>query len=356
MSIDARFRLRQGEFLLDVDLSLPGEGVTVIFGASGAGKSTLLRCVAGLEQATAGALSVNGVVWQREAFFLPVHQRALGVVFQEPSLFPHLNGAGNLRYGLKRTPVHERRISWDDVVQLLGIGPVLQQYPHTMSGGERQRIALGRALLASPRLLLLDEPLAALDDARKAEILPFLEQLRDHFSVPMLYVTHSLREVARLADSLVLLEAGKVRAHGPLQAMLSRLDLPLAVVEDAGVVVEAVVAEHDAQWHLSRLEFSGGSVWVTRCLEPLGAAVRCRVLARDVSLALERNENSSIVNLLQAEVVEVAAADSPAHLLVKLDTGGTIILSRITRQSQARIHIFPGKRFWVQIKSVALLR
>lgn len=356
MTIEARFALQQGEFRLDVDLTLPGEGVTVIYGTSGAGKSTLLRCVAGLERAAQGALSVNGAEWQREGLFLPVHRRPLGVVFQEASLFPHLSGAGNLRYGLQRTPAHERRIAWDEVVQLLDIEPLLARYPQTYSGGERQRIALARALLASPQLLLLDEPLAALDDARKGEILPFLEQLRARFAVPMLYVTHSLREVARLADYLVLLEAGRVVAQGPLQSVLSRLDLPLAAAEDAGVVIEAEVAEHDTQWHLSRLIFSGGSLWVARCAEPVGSRLRCRVLARDVSLAHERNEQSTIVNLLQADVVELAPTDSPAHVLVRLDANGTSLLARITRQSQARIGVQPGARFWLQIKSVALLR
>ncbi len=356
MTIEARFALQQGGFRLDVDLTLPGEGVTVIYGTSGAGKSTLLRCVAGLERAAQGALSVNGTEWQREGLFLPVHRRPLGVVFQEASLFPHLSGADNLRYGLQRTPTHERRIAWDEVVQLLDIEPLLARYPQTFSGGERQRIALARALLASPQLLLLDEPLAALDEARKAERLPFHEQLRARFAVPMIYVTHSLREVARLADYLVLLEAGRVVAQGPLQSMLSRLDLPLAAAEDGGVVIEAEVAEHDTQWHLSRLVFPGGSLRVARCAEPVGSRLRCRVLARDVSLAQERNEQSTIVNLLQADVVELAPTDSPAHVLVRLDANGTSLLARITRHSQVRIGVQPGARFWLQIKSVALLR
>jgi molybdate transport system ATP-binding protein len=356
MSIDARFCLQRGEFHLDVDVTLPGEGVTAVFGASGAGKSTLLRCVAGLERAAQGVLSVNGEVWQREGLFLPVHRRPLGVVFQESSLFPHLTGAGNLRFGLQRTPIGERCVGWDEVVQLLGIAPLLPRYPDSLSGGERQRIALARALLASPQLLLLDEPLAALDEARKAEILPFLERLRTRFAMPMLYVTHSMREVARLADYLVLLEGGRVRAQGPVQEMLSRLDLSLAAADDAGVVIDAVVAEHDAQWHLSRLSFPGGSLWVSRCAEPPGERLRCRVLARDVSLTRERNEQSSIVNLVAAEVVELAPAASPAHVMVRLDAQGTPLLARITRQSQARIAVQPGECFWLQIKSVALLR
>ncbi|THF64706.1 molybdenum ABC transporter ATP-binding protein [Pseudothauera nasutitermitis] len=354
MSIEARFRFDRGDFVLDVDLSLPARGVTALFGRSGSGKTTLLRCVAGLERAP-GRLVVDGAVWQDEHAFLPTHKRPLGYVFQEASLFPHLKAAANMRYGMRRTPEAERRVGWDEVVDLLGIGHLLDRYPDALSGGERQRVSLARALLTSPRLLLMDEPLSALDHARKQEILPYLERLHDELDIPVLYVSHSPDEVARLADHVVLMENGRAVASGGLQDTLARLDLPTALAEDAGVVVAATVGAHDAQYNLTRLDFSGGSVFVAERPQALGERLRFRVHARDVSLARERVEGTSITNLLPATVVEVGAADNPAHVLVRLDAEGTSLLARITRRSLDQLGVEPGLRMWAQIKAVALL-
>jgi molybdate transport system ATP-binding protein len=355
--IHARFRLAYVNFALDVDLRLPGRGVTTLFGHSGSGKTTCLRCFAGLERASDACLEINGELWQdsQRSLFVPTHRRALGYVFQEASLFPHLSVRRNLEYGMQRVDKSARRVSWTRVIELLGIGHLLERMPERLSGGERQRVGIARALLTSPRLLLMDEPLAALDLRRKHEILPYLERLHDELDIPVLYVSHSPDEVARLADYLVLLDEGKVVAQGALQQILARLDLPTAFSEDAGVVIEARVAEHDRAYHLTRLEFRGGSVLVAQRSAALGQKLRFRVHARDVSLALSRSTDSSITNVLAATVRELAEADTPAHVLVRLDAAGTPLLARITRRSSDHLGLAPGLSVWAQIKSVALL-
>ncbi|CAM5316386.1 molybdenum ABC transporter ATP-binding protein [Thauera mechernichensis] len=355
MSIECRFRLDRGEFVLDVDLSLPARGVTALFGSSGSGKTTLLRCVAGLEHAAGGRLVVAGSVWQDGKRFMPTHKRPLGYVFQEASLFPHLDAAANMRYGMRRTPARERHVGWEEVVELLGIGHLLGRMPDALSGGERQRVALARALLTGPRLLLMDEPLSALDHARKQEILPYLERLHDKLDIPVLYVSHAPDEVARLADHVVLMEDGRVLASGGLQETLARLDLPLAFSEDAGVVIEAQVGAHDPHYHLTRLDFPGGEVFVAQRAEAPGSRLRFRVHARDVSLALDKVEGTSITNLLPATVSAIATANHPAHVLVRLEAGGTPLIARITLRSLEQLRIEPGVRLWAQIKAVALL-
>ena len=354
-AIHARFRLDYAEFSLDVDLELPGRGVTALFGHSGSGKTTLLRCVAGLERSGRGQLSVNGEHWQDCArkLFVPPHQRAIGYVFQDANLFAHLSVRRNLEFGMRRVAANARRVALEQAVELLGIAHLLERMPDRLSGGERQRVGIARALLTSPRLLLMDEPLAALDLRRKNEILPYLERLHDELDIPVLYVSHSPDEVARLADHVVLLEQGRAIAQGELRETLARLDLPTAFSEDAGVVVEAEVAEHDVHYHLTRLTFPGGEVLVSQRPEAPGSAFR--VHARDVSLALQRAEGSSITNLLPARVAAVVAADTPAHVLVRLDAGGTPLLARITRRSADQLAIAPGQQLWAQIKTVALL-
>ncbi|MDZ7621516.1 MAG: molybdenum ABC transporter ATP-binding protein [Candidatus Competibacteraceae bacterium] len=356
MRIQARFQVIWPGFTLDVDLDLPGRGVTALFGHSGSGKTTLLRCLAGLERQGSGSLHFKGEVWQdsKRGIFLPTHQRPLGYVFQEASLFPHLSVRKNLDYGRKRVN-SGHRVSLDHAVELLGIGHLLDRKPDRLSGGERQRVAIARALATSPRLLLMDEPLAALDLTRKQEILPYLERLHDELEIPVLYVSHSPDEVARLADHVVLLAEGRVMAQGGLRETLARLDLPTAFTEDAGVVIEAVVADHDEAYHLTRLDFAGGSIFVTRRQEAIGYRLRFRIHARDVSLALTRAEGTSIANLLPATVTEIADADTPAHVLVRLDAGGTPLIARITRRSLDHLGVTPGQPLWAQIKAVALL-
>ncbi|MDD5329297.1 MAG: molybdenum ABC transporter ATP-binding protein [Sulfuricella sp.] len=352
--ISARFALALGEFRLDAAFDAPARGVTALFGHSGSGKTTLLRCLAGLERAPGSRLIVNGEIWQDENTFLPVHRRRLGYVFQEASLFPHLDVRRNLEFGWKRIPPAERRVGFDRAVELLGVGHLLERNPARLSGGERQRVAIARALLVSPDLLLMDEPLAALDLASKADILPYLERLHDDLSIPVLYVSHSPDEVARLADFMVLMEKGKSVASGALKDMLARLDLPLAHGDEAGVVIDTVAAEHDETYHLTRLEFAGGGISVARTPHPLGARVRLRIHARDVSLALERHGDTSILNVLPATVVEIAD-ESPAQVMIRLDAAGVPLLARITRKSGALLGLRPGMKVFAQVKSVALL-
>ncbi len=352
--ISARFTLALGEFRLDAAFDAPARGVTALFGHSGSGKTTLLRCLAGLERAPDGRLSVNGEIWQDENTFLPIHRRRLGYVFQEASLFPHLDVRRNLEYGWKRIPPGERRVGFDRAVELLGIDHLLGRNPARLSGGERQRVAIARALLVSPDLLLMDEPLAALDLASKADILPYLERLHDDLSIPVLYVSHSPDEVARLADFMVLMEKGKSVASGPLKEMLARLDLPLAHGDEAGVVIDTVAAGHDGTYHLTRLDFAGGSISVAQTPHPLGARVRLRIHARDVSLALAPHGDTSILNVVPATVSEIAD-ESPAQVMVRLDAAGAPLLARITRKSCALLGLSPGMAVFAQVKSVALL-
>ena len=354
MSIAARFKLDYSGFSLDVDLTLPPAGITAIFGTSGSGKTTLLRCIAGLERAN-GRLLVNDHLWQDADFYLPVHRRPLGYVFQEASLFPHLSARRNLEYGMKRVAASERRVAMDQAIELLGIGHLLDRLPDRLSGGERQRVAIARALLTSPRLLLMDEPLAALDLARKNEILPYLERLHDELEIPVLYVSHAPDEVARLADHIVVMEAGRAIAQGPLTETLARLDLPIRLGEDAGVVLDGRIAERDENWHLARVEFDGGSVWVRDSGHAPEHHVRIRILARDVSVALEPQHDSSILNCLPAEVVEIADESHPAIALVKLKIGTSALVARLTHRSAATLDLKPGSQVYAQIKAVALI-
>ena len=353
MSIGAQFQLSFPGFSLDVDLDLPGRGVTALFGQSGCGKTTLLRCMAGLERG-AGRLIVNGETWQDDARFMPTHQRPLGYVFQDARLFAHLDVARNLDFGLRRSR-GAATVKRDAIIDLLGLGPLLDRLPERLSGGEQQRVAIARALLAAPRLLLMDEPLASLDHARKQEFLPWLERLRDELEIPIIYVSHAPDEVARLADHIVVMEAGRAVAQGPLAETLARIDLPIRLGEDAGAVFAATVAERDAEWHLARVEFDGGELWVRDSGVPVGREVRVRVLARDVSIANSRHDDVSIMNLLPATVVAHAAEDHPSQVLVQLRVGGTLLLGRLTRRSAQRLDLAPGRDVWVQIKAVALI-
>ena len=351
--IDARFRLDWPGFSLDVDLTLPGRGVTALFGHSGSGKTTLLRCIAGLERAPQGRLAVDGEVWQDTGRWVPTHKRPIGYVFQEASLFAHLSVMGNLRYGMKRNG-EAQRVSLEHAIELLGIGPLLDRKPDRLSGGERQRVGIARALAVSPHLLLMDEPLAALDLKRKQEILPYLERLHDELDIPVLYVSHSPDEVARLADHLVAMEGGRVLADGPLADTLARLDLPIRLGEDAGAILDATVGAVDTAWHLVRVDFAGGSLWARDHGLPVGRRVRVRVLARDVSLAKQPG-TSSIQNVLRGVVDAIGNDEHPGLELVRVKVGTTMLLARLTKRAAAALNLSAGQALWVQVKSVALM-
>ena len=353
--IYAHFVQQLGVFSLDASFSAPAVGVTALFGPSGSGKTTLLRCIAGLGH-TAGTLHVNGEVWQDETQNLPTHKRQLGYVFQEASLFPHVSVRANLEYGLKRTPQIERKVKLEHVIDWLGLSRLINRgNPASLSGGERQRVAIGRALLTSPRILLMDEPLSALDTASKLEILPYLETLHRELEIPVLYVSHSLDEVARLADHLVAMENGRVIANGPLSEVLSRLDLPLANFDDAGAVIEAIVGQEDPTYNLTQLNFSGGNLWVGQMKHNFGDQVRVRVLARDVSIATQQPQGSSITNILPARIAEIRS-ESSDKVNVRLTVGESqVLLSRITRRSLVLLNLSVGMKVFAQVKSVALM-
>ncbi|ANN78132.1 molybdenum ABC transporter ATP-binding protein [Bordetella flabilis] len=357
--IHACFRLEQGGFILDVDLHMPGRGVTALFGPSGSGKTSLLRCLAGLATPRSGYLRVNREIWldTERGHAVPSHRRAVGYVFQDANLFPHLDVRANLHYGYARVAKAERKVQPDDAVALLGIGHLLQRRPASLSGGERQRVGIARALLTSPRLLLMDEPLAALDDRRKQEILPYLERLHDELDIPVVYVSHAVQEVARLADHVVLMEEGRAIGSGPIGATFADLRLPPALAQDAAVVVRGVVDNYDAVYRLLAVALPGGAATlrVVHDAVPPGRPMRLVVKARDVSLALSRQQDGSTLNVLPARVESCVPADNPAHVMVRLDADGTPLLARITRYSHDQLALAAGKQVWAQIKSVSLL-
>ena len=353
-SIQGRFQIKRGEFALDAELNVPAQGVCALFGPSGCGKTTLLRAIAGLEIDHDGMLQVGDMNWQQGSQFIAPHQRPIGYVFQEASLFAHLNVLGNLEYGLKRIRPADRKVSLEQAIHLLGIQDLLQRKPHSLSGGERQRVAIARALAVSPRLLLMDEPLAALDQRRKLEVMPYLKALHKELDIPLIYVSHALEEVAQLADHLILMEAGRVVASGEIQQLFTRLDLPLAHELDASAIINASVAGFDAEFQLMQLEFSGGTITLAAQPLQLGEQVRVRLMARDVSLTLQHQSATSILNIFPVTVAEILPAGS-AQVTLKLDAAGVPILSRITRKSAHDLQLVPGKKMFAQVKSVALL-
>ena len=319
-----------------------------------------MRCIAGLEKSTDAKLIVSGKPWQNQTTFLAPHQRPIGYVFQEASLFSHLSIRKNLQYGWKRIAPSQRTVRFEEVISLLGIDGFLQRYPHQLSGGQRQRVAIARALLTSPALLLMDEPLSGLDLESKQEILPYLERLHDETSLPILYVSHAPDEVVRLADHLVLMENGSIQAQGDLNSLLTRSDLPLSKLDAASTVLQCRVASHDETYHATYVAIDNTGLnqklLVSYKPMPVDHPVRVRILARDVSLALQMQDQTSISNILPARVVEIFPSATPYQVMVKLDIGGQFILSKITRRSEAVLGIEKNKLVYAQVKSVALMR
>ena len=352
-----KLHLPRAGFELAVDISLPRQGITVLYGVSGSGKTSVLRCVAGLERASDALVRIGGEVWQDDAagVFVPTWRRPLGYVFQEASLFEHLDVRRNLEYGLRRNLAPQAQKALQDAIDLLGIAQLLPRRVQGLSGGERQRVAIARALATQPRLLLLDEPLASLDYARRREILPWLERLRDELGLPMLYVTHAADEMARLADFLVVLEQGRVKAAGPVAEVLTSAAGPLTADGDAGALLQGEVALRDAQWRLARVDFRGGSLWVGDDGLALGRRVRLHVLASDVSVTLEAPRQTSIQNHLPCVVDAVTDDSHPSQALVRLRCGDSVLLARITRRAAHALQLAPQQPVWAQIKSVALV-
>lgn len=344
------------DYELNFDLTLPGSGITAFFGASGAGKSTLLRAVAGLVRPANGIIRIGETVWQddKDRLFIPTYKRSLGFVFQDARLFSHLNVTDNIRYGMKRIRTEKRRISLEKAIDLLCIGHLLERMPDTLSGGEKQRVSIARALATSPDIILMDEPLAALDMKRKSEILPYLQRLNEELGIPLLYVSHALEEVSTLADHLVLLDRGRILAAGNTSDMLTRLDLPLAHHDTASAIIEGKIIAEDTKFSLSTLSFQGGLIYLPTGNFSIGKYIRLRIQARDVSLATQKPEQTSILNILETTVTGISR-ESDGEVMVELDAKGTRLLSRITRKSASVLKLETGKPVYAQIKGIAVL-
>ncbi|TDI74363.1 MAG: molybdenum ABC transporter ATP-binding protein [Bacteroidetes bacterium] len=354
MSVTAKIRFERPDFVLDAELALPAQSISVVFGVSGSGKTTLLRSLAGLESHTDNRIEVGGSVWQDNKRTIPTHLRKVGFVFQESRLFPHLKVAGNVRYGMKRNGQDPSGKYFERITRILDITDLLDRFPESLSGGEQQRVAIARALAIKPELLLLDEPLASLDLASKQKILPFISRIRNELKIPVIYVTHSLDEVVRIADWLILLDSGRVVAAGPVNEILTNPDIPLMFRYDASSVLEATVQERDIEHHLDFLTGDGYSLWVQSSDQPIGSAIRLSIAARDVSVTLSHAQDTSILNILPA-VVESLSPDGESRTLVVLRIGSQLILARITSRSATLLKLEPGLAVFAQIKGVAVI-
>lgn len=356
-TIDISLDGQLGLFRLNFDAALPMYGISALFGPSGCGKTSVLRAVAGLNRIP-GCIVVGGEVWQDEQTFVPTHRRALGYVFQEASLFPHLSVRRNLTYGEARTKGVPRHTQFDEIVELLGIGHLVDRMPDNLSGGERQRVAIGRALLAQPRLLLMDEPLSALDRMAKDEVLPYFEALHANLKIPIILVTHDISEVERLADHVVLMRDGRVLASGPLSAMQADPSLPLAAGRQAAVTLDAVLDQYDSDYGLATLKVSGGEFLVPMEQAARGSHQRLTIAAGDVSLATQAPQGSTLLNSLPARVLSATIAGNEVIAVLGLgdDGAGSRILSRVTRKSWESLGFREGQLVHAQAKSVALVR
>jgi molybdate transport system ATP-binding protein len=359
-TIAAQYAGVLGSFELDVAFESPMRGITALFGPSGCGKTTVLRCIAGLTRLP-GRLVVGGEVWQDHATgqFREPHRRPVGYVFQEASLFPHLSVRGNLLYGHRRAlELGAEHIRLDDVVDLLGIGPLLDRATGALSGGERQRVALGRALLAQPRLLLMDEPLSALDAMTKEDIFPYFEAIHAALAIPVLYVSHDISEIERLVDYMVLLEAGRVVAAGPLADLLGDSRLPIARSPEASSVLEGRVAAFDPDDDLTSLAIDGEVLLVPNRVGEPGATQRVRIVATNVSLAVDRPSLTTILNVMPVRIADIHPLDrGQVNVLVTIGhrDGGSRLLARVTRRAQRVLSLAPGQDVYAQIKAVSLI-
>ncbi|MBF0446997.1 MAG: molybdenum ABC transporter ATP-binding protein [Magnetococcales bacterium] len=359
MKLESRFSLTRGHFTLNSQLSIDLTGITGLFGPSGGGKTTYLRCLAGLERATDGYIGFGDQIWQDESnnIFLPPFNRPVGVVFQESRLFHHLTVRENLFFGRSRSKGAEQRVSWQDTLDILELTALLDRLPENLSGGEQQRVAIGRAILTGPKLLIMDEPLASMDHQGKKKILQYILQIHKRLQLPILHVSHDMGEILQLADHLALMDQGRILANGPVSEIITRLDLPLAHQSDASTLLSAQVVHQDPHFHISTLAFGQSRELIQVPSQQLTGSetVRVRIYAKDVSLTLRRPEQTSILNIFSAHVVEIVA-ENPAQYMVKLSISGTPILSRITKKSLETLQIKAGLSLFVQVKSVALER
>ncbi len=357
-SLTARLNIEFPNFQLQAALKIPDKGVTAVFGPSGSGKTTLLRCLAGLERSARGLIQFQNCCWQNEQqqTFIPAHQRSVGYVFQDSRLFPHLNVKSNLQYGLARTPPSQQYINWDQVIDILDLRPLLRRQTHRLSGGEKRRVAIGRAILANPRLLLMDEPLTGLDTPRKREISYLIQQLCDQLNIPVIYVTHDMNEILQFATTLVLMDRGKTVASGTVEEIFSRLDLDQYLDQDTiGAVIETKVETHEPEFGLTRIGFNGKHLLVPQQSLQIGQALRVHVLSRDVSIIVgPPPKHTSVLNTFHATIVEIGPMLPDRHSVdIKLDIGCPL-LARITRKSMSLLNLTPGQHVFASIKSVAL--
>jgi len=351
--LKAAFKVDYPGFNLDIDLQLPASGITVVFGPSGSGKTTLLRCLAGLEKS--GKMEIAGQVLQDENTFIPVNLRAIGMVFQESRLFPHLKVRDNLLYGYKRTPANSRRLHLEDIGRVLSLEKLFERSIDKLSGGEKQRVALGRALLTSPKLLLMDEPLAALDAQRKTEIIPFIRKVEKELSIPIIYVTHSMSEVLQLVDTMVILKDGKVVKYGPVGKVFSDIQLREAIGDEhSGAVLDTTVLEHDTEYGITRLDFMGQGLSVPiQDISP-GQPLRVHIHSKDVSLATQPPEGlTSVLNILKTKVRKIGE-NVGYSVDIELDAGRPL-LATITRKSLSNLNLQPGQSIYAYIKAIRMV-
>lgn len=361
----------QKPFSLNVDACLPCDGITAVVGESGAGKSTLLHCIAGLHRVghmakhppcihEASCITANGDVWLASGREKPAHLREVGFVFQSPSLFPHLNVERNIRYGLKRrsqqSDVQAQTSLMDAVLSILDISQLLDRPVSELSGGEQQRVAIARALVSRPKVLLMDEPLASLDRQRKSEVLPYLDKIQKAFSIPIVYVSHSLDEVIRLADYVLLLQRGEQVGFGPVQEILPRILDARSPDEETAVVLEVVCSEIDSEWQLMSCAFASVTLTIEHTEEKLGDKLRLKILARDVSVSLEEQSQVSLLNRFSGIVQRLELIERSPFVLIHVERDGQIFLAKITRKSAAQLNLCEGMKVWLQIKSAAIVR
>ena len=349
-----RDRRPQNDFTLRICAQLPGSGVTAIFGASGSGKTTLLRCIAGLEPGSSGSIVVNQSTYQDHKTFLSPQQRNVGFVFQQPTLFPHLNAIENIEFAAKRAKSPISSSQFSALIDVLGIETLLSAYPAGLSGGEKQRVAIARAVASNPSVLLMDEPLAALDAPRKKELLDYLEELQSVLSIPVLYVSHSQSEVARLAEHVVVLEAGQLQLQGAVTEVFNRINM--AGGQSATTIVEGCVAHYDEQYHLTQITLEQHSLWLAQGNLVQGSKVRLCIAANDISISLNDNNQSSILNRLPANIQKILPDSEAGLSLIQLNVDGQKLVAKVTDKSIHNLQLQPGMWVWAQIKSAAILR
>ena len=373
MSLKISIQKQLGDFYLDVAFEAPASGVTAIFGPSGCGKTSLLRAIAGLASIDTGSISFQGEVWdqaengtgkgkgegksKRKGQTRPVHQRGVGYVFQEPSLFSHLSVRANLEYGQKRQSGESEPAAITELAELLGIQHLFDRGVQELSGGEQQRVAIGRALLANPKILLMDEPLASLDAERKRELLPYLDRLHRNLGIPILYVSHALDEIVRLADHLVLMEQGAIIASGPIMEILQDSSLLEVAVDEPFTVLEGKVAVQESQHQLTEIRCKELSIRIPLMKDAeVGQMVRLKLAAKDISLNLEHAKSSSILNILEAEIVALERSANPAQNIVRLRAGEARLSALISQLSCEKLGLEKGLKVFAQIKAASLIQ